>query len=332
MMWISKAAVVAGLVALALVGWTSESSADASITLSENSVTRKVALREASLNPFWISKSDCVADDSFTFKLSLAGFAGLQLEVWAGNDDCTPIAARASTTATCWRVSEPLVPSADSVEIVVRAQDIVAQHKPPQTGPGTGTAADCEWKVGADAPVPVSLYFMFVDPASQANAGGYQWKTSFDLVAPDAPTELMAEVTGSSAKLTWTQSRSFDVAGYAVYGEAQSGNDCTRATLDEGKPAPSTPPLETVAGGSFVSQTISVESSPESLAVVAFDGVGNQSTQSNPACVATAAGVDPGSGDGGGCSASARSPATGAWLLGLLGSALAASAVRRRRR
>lgn len=327
-----NAAVLASVIASSVVGWAAESMA-AAITLTETNISRKVALRTADSNPMWISKADCVADDVLSFPLYLADYAGMQLEVWGGSEDCTSVAARADKTATCWRVLEPISPSGTSVTVEVRVRDIVGRHLPPQTGPGSGTEADCTPPAGSgDAPIAVSLYFMFINPGSGENSGGYKWATKFDLVGPDAPTELMAQVAGSKAKLTWAQSLSTDVSGYSLFRESLIGDDCTQGTFEEGTPAPAEKLLSTVKGNTTVTQTINLlADGPESIMAVAFDSVGNQSTQLNPVCVEMGAGVDPGSGESSGCSASARTPVSSAWRLGLLGAALAGTVVRRRR-
>jgi len=180
-----------------LVSVSTEAWASPSVSLEETQIRRTVALREAGRNPLWISKADCLADDIMTFQLYLADYVGVQLEVWAGATDCTELAARADKTATCWRLSDVLQPATNSLKVDVRVQDIVAHHLPPQTG--GGISADCE-NSATDTPVAVSLYFMWVDPGTRQSAGGYKWNTWYDLEGPDAPAELVAEVTGGRSE------------------------------------------------------------------------------------------------------------------------------------
>ena len=187
----------------------------------------------------WINRDDCVADDVFTFSLAIQDYAGTQLEVWVGGSDCTAVAARANTTATCWRVYEPITPSGSTWSVDIRVQDIVAKKLPPTTGPGLGKLSDCSPTSGTTAPVSVSLFFMFIDPGSQENKGGFQWKTNYDLLGPSAPTGLTLGQGDTMLKLGWNQSTDTDLTGYHFFCDPPPGKEGSGSggVLEAGSPS-----------------------------------------------------------------------------------------------
>lgn len=217
-----------------------EAKAEATITLTETNISRNYPLRDQSKQPLWISRDDCLRNDEFHFPLYVTGYSGLQLEVWAGGSDCTAVAARQTTTATCWRVTDGITPSGNSVTVNVRVQDIVAKKLPPTTGPNLGKESDCSPSLGTTAPVAVSLFFMFIDPSSQANSGGYQWKTSYDLLGPTAPGGLTIGQGDTLLKLEWKQSTTdTDLTGYHFFCDPPPGKEGSGAggQLEAGSPS-----------------------------------------------------------------------------------------------
>jgi hypothetical protein len=143
------------------------------------------------VNRNWISRADCLADDAFTFQVTLTDFAGYWLEVWAGAADCTAYEARLGASPQCWLVYQT-APSSTTLSARIRVQDIAAQHRhfDVPNGAGSGTAADCASALDNQA---VALTFMLVDSiATVANhgRGTATFNTAFDLTGPFPPTYL----------------------------------------------------------------------------------------------------------------------------------------------
>ena len=200
--------------------WTTSAFAQ-TVSISEGGIKRSNGFRKQSENPMWISKADCLADDEYTFPLTVSNYGGYQLEVWVGSagDDCTSGEARRGTTAVCWQVWKG-VPTNTGFSVVVRSQDIVSRRKASDgvvTGPGSGTAADCEWKEATTAPVEVALYFMFVSAGSDQHAGGVYWTTKFDLAGPTPPTNVKAGIGNTSIIVKWDATTDTDKAGYRFF-------------------------------------------------------------------------------------------------------------------
>ncbi|NJP06826.1 MAG: hypothetical protein HC837_15025, partial [Chloroflexaceae bacterium] len=63
-------------------------------------------LRNQEFAPFTISRGDCEKDDAFIFSAQQMNLGSYPLEVWVsdGGSDCTQVANRISTAATCWRI------------------------------------------------------------------------------------------------------------------------------------------------------------------------------------------------------------------------------------
>lgn len=207
----------------------------ATATLTESSITRQTGLRDQSKNPMWINRDDCLADDIITFPLYVTEYAGLPMEVWAGGVDCKDKTARQGTAPSCWIVGNSAVPTSASHTVQVRVRDIVGQHKPPDTTKaGAGTLEDCTPESGtSSAPVGVTLFFMFVDQASNEQQGGVSWATKYDLVGPSAASGLTLGQGDTMLKLDWTASTDTDLSGYQFFCDPPRGSEGAGANTTE---------------------------------------------------------------------------------------------------
>jgi len=204
-----------------LAGLSAGTALAQTVAINEGSITRSKPFRPASQNPMWISKSDCVDDDSFFFPLTVANYGSYQLEVWAGSasDDCSAAEARRGSTAVCWQLYKG-VPTSTGFQVPIKTRDIVGRHKPTEPGepgPGSGTAADCEWKEASTAPVEVGLYFMFIGAGSDQQYGGVLWTTKYDLAGPNPPNGITAGIGNTMIVVSWNESTDTDKVGYEFY-------------------------------------------------------------------------------------------------------------------
>lgn len=224
----TKRAFAAALLGLVLLAWGGSAWAQ-SVAINEGSIQRSAGFRSSSLNPLWISRADCLANDVFNFPLTVSSYQNYQLEVWAGGGsaDCRTLEARAGASPQCWKVWQG-VPTSTGTNVVIRTQDIVAQNKPNDAvnGPNTGNEDDCTAEDGTvSAPQAVTLYFMFVDATSQEQVGGAAWATKFDLVGPTAPTGVTTGIGDTLLVLEWKQSKDTDLAGYNFYCDPIPGEE-----------------------------------------------------------------------------------------------------------
>jgi hypothetical protein len=199
------------------------------ISVTAASLERKVGFRPSSEQPTWINYSDCVKDDELSFETILQNALGKSLEVWAGsNTDCTVYDARQSASApTCWQVYKASA-QGTTQKVVIRAQDIVAQHlkTASSSGPGSGTAADCDRTDIESAGVPVTLHFLLIDSAGQASpsTGTFTYPTQFDLVGPAAPSGVSAGVGEDRLIVDWNTVNATDLLGYRLYCDPKPGS------------------------------------------------------------------------------------------------------------
>lgn len=184
-------------------------------------IRRKQPRREANNFPYWVSQSDCLADDVITFKVQVTTPNTDNLEVWAGAADCTQPMQRQGTTATCWRVFSKGVTKSPA-DIPIRAQDLVAENSGVLGNTGAdGTDADCVPKYQK-----LGLYFMYVNDSGQISSNSITFNdTGVDTEGPNTPT--VTEVLASDKRLivNWENNNPTEFAGYKIY--------CSEATETE---------------------------------------------------------------------------------------------------
>jgi hypothetical protein len=207
------------------------------ITLSETGITRSVAFRTDPTSRLWISRSDCLVNDTFYFPLTLSDYGSYGLEVWAGESgDCNDASQRSSSSALCWRVYSG-VPTSYTALIPVRVQDIIAEGKPAADA-GAGTAADCDERANASSatgPVQVTLYFMLMSGTSNVGTG-QTWVTKYDLKGPEPPTGISVGVGGTLLKVSWSANADTDVTGYTFFCDPPPGGVISNVTSFEAGP------------------------------------------------------------------------------------------------
>jgi len=205
--------------ALGLAGvWTLPARAQ-TVVIQKNNIDRNVGFRSGNNKKMWVSHSDCAADDFFTFPVDLTGFSGKSLEVWAGTN-CTELIQRQGDQATCWKLFEAF-PNKTTINVKVRAQDLVAKVKP--GGAGSGTLADCDNTDVATSGEAVTLFFMLLDSNDAAVASESFADTGFDILGPPAPTGISAGIGEKLLVVSWNTPTADDLVGYRVYCDASNG-------------------------------------------------------------------------------------------------------------
>jgi hypothetical protein len=216
-------AAIASFAACTMVSLTA-SAQTAGIVVTNPS--RLAALRSDPVSRFWISQSDCIADDVLGFPVIISGVgngAGLTLEVWASSGaSCLPSESRTTAAAECWRVfSGPPSPQTQTIPIKVR--DIAAMQKPPTFMSSIGTLQSCTPPAGTtSAAQPITLFFMLL--AGNENQGGSSWPTKIDLVAPAAPVESALGIGDTLLNVAWTANTDPDVSGYNFFCDPPLGS------------------------------------------------------------------------------------------------------------
>ncbi len=217
-------------------------------------VKRSTPVRGGTYHPNWINHSDCVADGTITFPVSMPSpaYSNDTLEIWVGsNVDCSVYDNRKGASPTCWNVYAATPSSGTAFSAKVRMQDIAGQHKYTDTasGPGSGIPADCENQSNS-SPLDATLYFMLVDGSGQIDAttqfGTYK-DLKLDLRGPDAPTGIKTGIAENQVKVSWTAPSSpADLVGYHLFCFPKPGAASTSQPLEAGTDAA----LDAAGGGS----------------------------------------------------------------------------------
>lgn len=200
--------------------------AEAAITVS-TVVTRNIPSRTSAYNPLWINYSDCQQDAQINFTLTMSEeWKSTTLEVWASTGvDCTDVAQRTGASPGCWNVFKEAPTTGTSYPVKLLAQDLIGQHKNTEAnhGPGTGTIADCD-AAATSAPQQLSLFFILVDGSGQTVSSSAPYTSmSYDLLGPDAPTDVSVGVGDTRLVLDWENPNSPDLAGFEFYCDPAPG-------------------------------------------------------------------------------------------------------------
>lgn len=176
-------------------------------------IRRQQPRREANNFPYWVSQSDCLADDVITFKVQVTTPNTDNLEVWAGAADCTQPTQRQGTTATCWRVFSKGVTKSPA-DIPIRAQDLVAEHSEVKGDSNVdGTKADCVPKYQK-----LGLYFMYVNDSGQVSSNSITFNDSgVDTEGPNTPTVTAVLASDKRLIVNWENNNPTEFAGYKIY-------------------------------------------------------------------------------------------------------------------
>ncbi len=197
------------------------------VTVSSQSITRKLPMRPDAQHPYWFSYGDCIHDDVMSFNAVLGiGFQGNELQVWVGaSADCTDINQRQGTTPLCWLVYSTS-PQAQTLTVSLNVRDIVGRHTKLATpnGPGSGTLLDCEYTGDPPSGTAISIYFMLVNGGGQVVGTPAKYDTTIDLLGPPAPTGLSAGVGDSRLIMDWTPPPLSDMLGVNLYCDPKPGS------------------------------------------------------------------------------------------------------------
>ncbi len=202
--------------------------------LDATQIKRKTGRRASNNYPYWVSYSDCVADDVMTFKVQIQNPNVNNFEVWAGNADCSQLAQRQGNLAQCWQVYGKQVTKSPAT-IPIRVQDIVAQNGPKNgTNLVPGEAKDCNNRITLD----IKLFFMYVNDGNEVSSNVMNFDdVGIDLEGPISPTIEHLSPSDDSLIVEWENTDTTMFAGYRLYcadavdpDEETSTSDVTSST------------------------------------------------------------------------------------------------------
>jgi hypothetical protein len=200
-----------------------------------------VSTRPQNLNPLGISYDDCTSDMTLQFTVSVSGFSGQNLAVWASKtSDCTSPLDRGIGTGgnVCWFLNQPLssFPSATATTITVklRVRDIVGSQDaiaPVQTlQPSNQGPSACFAQQGFAA-VPINVNFLPLDSSGNVVGTAYKYVLNTDLVGPPAPSGVSETVGNTLFNVTWTANTDTDTTGYDIFIDPPPGQDASAPTV-----------------------------------------------------------------------------------------------------
>jgi hypothetical protein len=211
-------------------------------------IKRKTGRRDANNFPYWVSHSDCTADDVMTFRIQITNPSVNQFEVWAGSQDCTQLANRQGSLAQCWQVYGNQVTKSPA-SIPIRVRDVVAQNGPKDGTNGTpGTRQDCEDRRTID----IKLYFMYVNDGAEVSSNVITFDDiGIDLAGPIAPSIKRVLPSDDALIVEWENTDTTMFAGYRLYcadgvdlndgTSSTTGGEAPRRAPQQPSPTPSTP-------------------------------------------------------------------------------------------
>jgi hypothetical protein len=187
---------------------------------------RDQPIRPVGRLPHWVSQSDCLAKDVIHFPVTMVGYLGLTLQVWAANQgvDCSPANERQpGGTAECWLVySAPATISPTTVDI--SAVDLVARNTPDKS-PATGFPEACKDPTSPPAGQALTLFFMLVSSGTTTMGQIQQWKDiGYDTSPPTEASALTASPGETRVTLNWTDAVDSDIVLYNFYCDPAPGS------------------------------------------------------------------------------------------------------------
>jgi len=235
------------------------------VTIPKTGVDRDHQDYEGKVLVTQINYKDCLSEDFFTFTVNFSTATGLNmygLEVWAGTS-CNETTARPpSTTPTCWRVADPIVPTiiVNNLKVTVRdmlkgrtggsnvgsggtggtggtdssggtgGTDALGGSDTGSGGAGaspsvpTDAPAECTPTSAAVAAQTLTLFFLLID-SNAAIGGQATYPVSFKLNAPAPPTGVTTGIGENIAPISWTPTDSGDLSidGYQLFCDPAPG-------------------------------------------------------------------------------------------------------------
>lgn len=219
------------------------------IRLTETQIDRIVPFRENGNKRYWISYSDCVLDDAFSFPFNVTN-TSLTLEVWAGSSNC--VDTRALTDRQqCWLVGK-ITPDTDSFRVSVPVRNVVARRTEADDVP-TGLTADVCNQSEEAAGESFTYYFMQVSSGQVVdyetwNGSDDREGTGFDMIGPRPPSsvrlgigesQLDVRMSGIAEEADRERFRAFCVPAGTALDEPDAGETVLPPADDAGTQTPS---------------------------------------------------------------------------------------------
>jgi hypothetical protein len=176
------------------------------LTIPDTGIQRPDRDNEFGLKINEINQDDCYASDTFVFTTTLMGLTTQDVEVWEGTS-CEVDSNRNGDNATCRKVD------------IERDDNVIRITVPAMIRPETDTTTDvCADPFDAEG--TMTLNFLIVDgttvPTTFTPA---TYQVVYDLIGPDAPTDVSVSIGEESLILDWEESsgNSDDIGGYRFY-------------------------------------------------------------------------------------------------------------------
>ncbi|EYF03120.1 hypothetical protein [Chondromyces apiculatus] len=206
--------------------------AHAQVTIRPTGIERTVETRPQQSYPYYVSYSDCLRDNDFTFTVDLPGLAANEIfSVWGSQDsDCTLKEERTGASATCVELYSNANPQQAGTKVPLSAKKIVsAVHGSESCNSGSDSNTE---------PFPARLFFMRYTSAQAESVTSTEWtQTAVDLRGPLAPVNLEAGIGEKRLIVSYqTLADETDRAGFRFFcddgsaeapagGEGGSGGD-----------------------------------------------------------------------------------------------------------
>lgn len=242
--------ILAGLILVTRVRTASAQSPTAAIALSSAGVTHSIA--QPPRSPLdWINAVDCRDDDFLTFPLTVSGSQGDSLEVWAGSS-CEDTALRISRDQLqCWRLDQMAAhDGAFSLTEPVRAllYGRTAAADPALAPLGMADTLDAAraCQLTSDQPLPalLTVYFMLVDPSTEALQAVSSYQVTYKLGAPEPPDFVVANAGPERLDVHFSYSTPLadqTLDGFEIFCDPglEGSHEGSKATADPGTCRPS---------------------------------------------------------------------------------------------
>ncbi len=197
-------------------------------------------IRSQNLTPQGINFQDCVDNINLVFSLNLTMPGPPNtLQAWAGASDCSLLASRTATTATCWPLVLAIAQS-NPATATIRAQDLVDHigdnPKPVNYVASTGTACTRQVTSGATT---IGVYFFFADASGNPVGTSTKVDVPISTQGPSAPSNVSVQFGDTLLIAKWTAPNDKSALAYNVFCDPPRGEE------DAG------PVLSADAGGTF---------------------------------------------------------------------------------
>ncbi len=220
--------IVSSLAALALLlgarvagAQTATISLKTSLPRYESDGTTPVKKRQ--VNPEVINFSDCFDDQLIDLTVTTSGAnpAADTLQVWAGTQDCKPVAARSGTTQQCWRVAGNL-PLSATTNVKIPVRTLVRRNT---SGDSVGDYSKDPSVCNDISLTTYSLFLLWLRGAGTEPVGtGDQVDIQVKTVRPGALTGVQVLPGNTRLIVTWAstgEAGAVDQAGVRVYCDPQ---------------------------------------------------------------------------------------------------------------